>query len=355
MTPCSLTSIRKSITYMLTLAALYSFASVIGCDGGTEPEPDTTVEQRLATSLHGTAQGMRHWYESAQGGFEGLTGIAYDDLNCKTCHVEPSACRTCHSDSKALAPSQNDENCLGCHGFQGAEIAAGLGDYHRDVERLKCRDCHNSNEVHGDGTVYQSLYEPGAMTTRCSNTGCHDTISSNEFHDNHAVETVVTCYNCHFEHEVQGLDKFPFDHFKDWKFLLRRDRGGGEFKIDIGNMLTVTYQGKAFVAIGPYYAHTVDKNAVTDCGDCHNNEYVQEYEDSGKIIIATWNESEGALVPNIKGKGIIPIPPGWETELEFAFATYEDDGQGGGRWVRLQPSQVGMHMLFARPLEDLPK
>jgi hypothetical protein len=361
---------HKAILHMLVSAALLVTVAVTGCDGGSEQKPDTTVEENLATSLHGTARGMEYWYDAEQGGFEGLTGVAYDDLSCKSCHVNPSACGTCHEDSRALSLAQSDNNCLGCHGFQGAEISAGLTDYHRDVEGLRCKDCHNANEVHGNGTIYESLYSPGAMTTRCGNKGCHGAISSNDFHTNHAgdspvgdkmecaachVQSVVTCYNCHFEYEVQGLGKFPFDHFKNWKLLLRRDRGDGELKIDAGNMLTATYQGKAFVAIGPYFAHTIDKNAVTSCEDCHNNEYVQEYKNTGKIVIATWNEAEGALVPNIKGKGIIPIPPQWETALEFGFATYEDDGQGPGRWVRLDPTEVGMQMLFAQPLEALPE
>jgi hypothetical protein len=362
--------ILKPTTFSLPIAALVTLTCVTGCGKTTEPDAGGRVKQKLAASLHGTARGMQYWYDSAQGGFEGVAGLAYGELDCESCHVEPDDCAACHSDSEAPGTAGQDENCLGCHGFQGAEIAAGLSDCHRDIEGFECANCHDSNEAHGDGTVYQSLYQHGAMTTRCDNSGCHDSISSNEFHDNHAganpigdemecaachVRSVVTCYNCHFEYEVQGLGKLPFDHFKDWKFLLRRDRGDGEPKIDVGNLLTVTYQGKAFVAIGPYYAHTVEKNAVTDCGDCHNNEYVREYEDTGKIVVATWDESQRALVQNLKGKGIIPIPPSWETDLEFAFATYEEDGQGAGRWVKLEPTQVKMQMLFARPLEGLPK
>jgi len=359
------------MSHLLLSATSVLILAAIGCgDGDSGQEPDTSVQENLATSLHGTARGMKYWYEAEQGGFESLTGVPYDDLGCKTCHVNPGVCGTCHGESSTLAIAQDDGRCYGCHGFQYAEIEAGLTDYHRDVEGMKCKDCHGADEVHGDGNFYQSLYSPGAMTTRCDNSGCHDAVASNEFHDNHAgdspagdkmecaachVQSVVSCYNCHFEYEVQGLGKFPFDHFKDWKFLLRRDRGDGELKIDVGNVLAVEYQDKAFVAVGPYYAHTVSKNAVTACEDCHNNEYVQEYKSTGKIVVAAWNEGEGALVPNIKGKGIIPIPPGWEGALEFDFATYEEDGQGSGRWVKLDPSEIGKQMLFARPLEALPE
>ena len=385
---------RKSITCLFLSVGVLLYVAAGGCGEDSTHKPDATVQNKLATSLHATTRGMEYWYEREQGGFETLTGIPYDELSCKTCHVDPTSCGTCHSTaqaaelsepvgsshaaapsaavvtSRAIVPSQGDGDCLRCHGFQSAEIFFHLSDYHRDVEGLGCRDCHNSDEIHGDGTAYNSLHEPGAMTTSCSNKDCHDAVASNEFHDNHSgespighkmecaachVQSVVTCYSCHFESEVQGLGKFALGQFANWKFLLRRDRGDGELKIDTGNMLTATYQGKAFVALGPFYAHTVNKNAVTDCGDCHNNEYVQEYNNTGKIVIATWNETEGMLVANIKGKGIIPIPPDWRETLEFDFATYDDDGQGTPEIIQLEPSEVGKQMLFAEPLEALPE
>ncbi len=310
-----------------------------GCSKRASNAPEATIEERLATSLHGTARGIEYCYESAQGGFESITGIPHDDLACKSCHVEPGNCSACHGSATGAA----------------AEVPKGAG---------------KGGEVHGDGAFYNSLLEPGAMTTRCDNESCHGTVPSNDFHDQHAgdnppgarmecaachVQSVVTCYNCHFEYEVEKGQKLAFGHFKNWKFLLRRDRGGGELNVDTGNILAVTYQGKAFVAVAPFYAHSIGRSAISDCGDCRNNEYVQEHKDTGKIVITTWNDQESALVPSIKGKGIIPVPPDWRTSLQFSFATYDEGGPEPPGWIEISPSEVGMQMLFAEPLGGLPE
>jgi predicted CXXCH cytochrome family protein len=347
-----------------------------GCGKGSSHEPDLTVTERLASSLHVTTHGIEYWYESAQGGFETLTGVPYEALECGSCHVETGACESCHGTeqggtrAETALPAQSDADCYGCHGNQYAEaMIQGLSDYHRDALGLMCTDCHHADEVHGDGTSYNSLHDPGAIKARCENSGCHQGLESNEFHDAHAgaqhsgadmecaachVQSVVTCYNCHFEYEVQGYGKLAFGQFKNWRFLLRRDRGDGNPKIDVGNLLTATYQGKAFVAVAPYFAHSISKNAIGSCEDCHDNEYVREYNQTGKIVVASWDEGAGGLVPNIKGSGVIPIPPDWRTSLEFGFATFDEGGPEPPGWVELKPSEVGMQMLFAEPLEALP-
>lgn len=379
--------VRMRLSCLALCAGLACLAA--GCSKRASNAPETTIEERLATSLHGTARGIEYWYESAQGGFENITGIPYDDLACKSCHVEPGNCSICHGSATSAAadipegtgkggegagapalPPQSDEDCYGCHGNQFVELLNGLSDYHRDVLGLTCSDCHESDEVHGDGASYNSLLEPGAMTTRCDNESCHGTVPSNDFHDQHAgdnppgarmecaachVQSVVTCYNCHFEYEVEKGQKLAFGHFKNWKFLLRRDRGGGQLNVDTGNILAVTYEGKAFVAVAPFYAHSISRTAISECGDCHNNEYVQEYKDTGVIVITAWDDQESALVPNVKGKGIIPIPPDWRTSLQFSFATFHDGGPEPPGWIEISPSEVDMQMLFAEPLSGLPE
>ncbi len=355
----------------LALALLYA-----GCSERSPQEPNISIQERLMTSLHGTANGIRYWYQSAQGGFESITGIPYDDLECKSCHVEPGECDACHTGGTPdgvrdiAAPAQSDDECYTCHSNQYVEDAIpGLTDVHRDELGYQCKDCHDADDVHGDGRSYLSMLEAGAITAGCENPGCHETIQTNEFHSAHAGETpegaamecsachvrsVVTCYNCHFEHEVGGQGKLSYGQFTGWKLLLRRDRGDGNLKIDAGNMLTVTYQGKAFVAIAPYHAHTINTTAVTACGDCHGNQYVQEYESTGKIVLVSWDGGEGRFVQNLKGRGIIPIPPDWRTALDMDFATFVTSG-GTPRWVRIEPTEVGMQMLFARPLEGMPQ
>jgi hypothetical protein len=370
-------TVKKPSKTLVAFLALFLGLST-GCSKRSSQEPETPREQdivdKLTTSLHGTTRGMEYWYGSAQGGFESLTQIPYDDLACKDCHVEPETCEFCHSGSAGAgalpSPSQEDEDCYGCHSRQYAEFTRGVTDYHRDELGYQCRTCHKASDAHGDGNIYNSMFEPGAIKASCSEGGCHQSLPSNTFHDYHGssdpiapdmecaachAQSVVTCYNCHFEYEVEGMGKFSYEQITGWKLLLRRDRGDGNLKIDAGNLLAVTYAGNAFVALAPYHAHTIDRNAISSCEDCHNNEYVREYRDTGKINVVTWNETTGALEPNIKGKGIIPVPPDWRTSLEFDFVTYSEMPPAPPEWVRLIPGQVGKQMLFARPLEGLPQ
>jgi hypothetical protein len=367
----------RTLQTAITVCAILITALAPGCSKRSSNEPESNgggdIAGKLATSLHGTTRGMQYWYESAQGGFEELTGIPYDDLACKECHVEPETCEFCHSGSagaRAEAPhsvTQTNEDCYGCHGNQYAEALNGLTDYHRDVLDFQCNDCHGADDAHGDGVEYVSMHEAGAIKARCSNSDCHNSMPSNTFHDYHGgadpigadmecaachAQSVVTCYNCHFEHEVEGYGKLAYDQMTGWKFLLRRDRGEGKLVVDVGNLLAVTYQGKAFVTLAPYHAHTISKNAVSGCDDCHNNDYVREYLDTGEIKVVTWNEQHGFLEPNIRGSGIIPIPPDWRTSLRFDFVTYDDLVPG---WTRLVPSETGKQMLFAEPLEGVPQ
>jgi hypothetical protein len=349
-----------------------------GCSkrASQEPEPsgNQDIVDKLTTSLHGTARGIEYWYESAQGGFESFTQIPYDDLACKECHVEPDNCRFCHSGSSSFGPDrsppQSDEDCYGCHSRQYAELTMGVTDYHRDELGYQCRTCHKASDAHGDGVIYNSMLEPGAIKASCSSSLCHQSLPSNIFHDYHGGEnpiapdmecaachaqSVVTCYNCHFEYEVEGSGKLPYALFTGWKLLLRRDCGDAGMKIGVGNLLAVTYAGNAFVALAPYHAHTIDRNAVTDCGDCHNNAYVHEYRDTGGIDIVRWDDVSETLVPNIQGKGIIPVPPDWRASLKFDFVTFREMPPAPPEWVRLTPGAVGTQMLFAQPLEGLPQ
>jgi hypothetical protein len=340
-----------------------------GCSNDDDEGPPgvgVNVEELLETSQHGTTRGMEYWYEEEQGGFESLTGVPYSQLGCFGCHVEPSECTTCHEETKAFVDTPTDDKCLACHGRQGAEMNHGFTDVHRDAGMM-CADCHGANTVHGDGEPENSMLVGNTIEVRCTDSGCHENVPGNTFHGVHGdnmecaachTQSVVNCYNCHFESEVAGVGKIAFGQFKNWRLLLLRDReDGSDPKIDVGNFMTLTYEGKAFVAMAPFYAHTISKNAIEDCDDCHNNEYVEEYEQTGQIVMSTWNEADSTLAPSIKGKGIIPVPPDWETSLIFEFATLDPDNPdnpGGRKWIRVEPTEVGHQMLFAEPLEGLP-
>jgi len=366
-------------TVSCALALFFSSLVLLSLScGKNSPEGpgDSTAEirEKLALSLHGTAAGIEHWYAEANGGLETVTQIPYSELKCDACHIDPDRCELCHSEDVASAgplasPVQSDDDCYGCHGQQYAEVTNGLPDSHREAG-MKCSDCHRPDDVHGDGNQYSSLHDEGAIDADCSSGGCHASIEQNAFHDTHAGDSpqgpaidcaachstsVVTCYNCHFEYEVAGYGPLSHAQFTGWKFLVQREIGGGQKRITLGNFQTVTYQGKAFIAIAPFFAHTVAADAITDCADCHDNDYVQEYDETGKILIAEWNEPQKKIVPNVKGKGIIPVPPDWQTSLRFGFVTYDDSGPEPPRWEPFTPTEIGTQMLFAEPLESLPR
>ncbi len=329
-----------------------------GCDDDESPQPvPPTVEELLTASLHNTTRGMEYFYETEQGGFEALTGVSYDALSCKNCHVTPATCSQCHTDDTPTAGAEvEDSKCLVCHGRQGAESNQGFSDVHRTAG-MGCGDCHSADDVHGDGATHNSMLEPGVILAKCTN--CHGTDSSplpeNLYHSTHGanmecsachVQSIVTCYNCHFETEVNEQRKVAYGQFKNWKFLLKRKDTG---KIDVGNFMTLTYEGKAQLVFAPFYAHTVSSNAISSCGDCHNNAFVQEYTNTGEIQVVTWN---GTALEH--PEGIIPVPPDWETALQFDYVTITAPGTPP-TWGSITPTEVGKQMLFAEPLDGMPQ
>ena len=314
------------------------------------------------TGLHMTRKGMETWYSAENGGFELLTGVPYHDLGCKDCHrsdqpswKEPN-CRDCH---EIQDPHVNDDNCLRCHGRQAAEInKLELTDVHRDAG-MGCTDCHSRDDSHGDGSTYESMFEPGAMDVRCED--CHESPSSNDYHMLHSetvdcsschTQTVLACYNCHFDSEVLGKGKVAYGQFKDWKFLLNRNG-----KVYPGTVQTLKYgrvdQGTdgTFTAIAPYYSHSVARNAVV-CEDCHESAAMEEYLSTGRIRAVQWNPETEKLE---QATGVIPVPPDYETALKFHSVDWDGvtrDGNGKPVWTFFKAETDAFQMIekYGAPL-----
>lgn len=318
----------------------------------TLPSPPSPAEL-LSTSLHYTTAGMAYFYSAQNGGFENLTGIPYENLACKNCHVDPNNCGTCHS-KEGDVPTDN--SCLNCHGRQKAEIALGYTDVHKS-QGFVCAKCHDEEDVHGDGKSYNSMFE-GAIHVNCYD--CHTTLPSTTAHNTHLksltdrnddeldcsachVKSVVTCYNCHFESEVNLGQKVAYGRFHNWKFLVKRNG-----KVSAGNIMTITYQGKAFVVVAPFYGHTVYKpDPSTICDECHRNSFVQEYNSSGTMTLVRW------LADSLKlkySKGTIPVPGNWRDALKLSYVTKDEEG----KWVHLKDEADLKQILFCEPLDKLP-
>jgi hypothetical protein len=302
-------------------------------------------DEYYETSLHRTGMGKQTFYnEVPNGGFEKYTGVPYSGLVCQGCHTPglgygtvqgERGCASCHEDDNPQLGAQVDANltdgvCGPCHGRQKAEaLVHQFSDVHRDAD-MDCMACHTLEDMHGDGNPYVSMLDDGAIDSKCSD--CHSDVASNMYHNTHAeniscsachIQSVVTCNNCHFESEVEVHQKIAYGQFKNWKFLLNRDG-----KVDIGNYQSVTHNGKAVVAFGPYYAHTIAKDAVS-CGDCHGNAATTQWHDEGVIDVVVWDETKGD--PNgknlVQTQGIIPIPPNYfEGGLRFDMVTLNEPG-----------------------------
>lgn len=373
------------------------------------------------TSLHKTRAGKPRHYNAEHGGFEVLTGVPYDSLVCKGCHdplntttpvpYAPS-CFDCHRDTDADADTNafNDNvpeaTCLGCHSRQNAEKNM-LTDVHRTLG-MDCMDCHSKKEMHGDGTAYASLQEPGALKASCTQAGCHKTgdlvtqigsgrgknraktgVSARavEFHAGHLatndcsachVKSVVACDSCHFDSEVVEKKRYyrqiPQTGFK---FLMNKD----------GKVRTATYQALtwgssdadeadvSFYVLEPYVAHSIGDGADVTCEDCHvyraedgslrGNAALSGYLESGQIRANQWvPEQVDDLNPATFGKllapkGTIPVPPDWETALlfDFVYWTLAPDAAvvkdpSGANWNFLKTGADMVHMPYGSPLSD---
>lgn len=290
------------------------------------------------TSLHKTREGKRTWYKAANDGFEKITNIPIENVNCLKCHPGTKA------DGTPINPATYDPDCADCHNFaQGTRVPDDIclkchtrqrrereiyglsADVHY-AKGFRCMSCHTQREMHGDGRTYSSWLDPGATDAKCENPGCHPTISSTPAHTLHPnvhctachARTVITCYNCHFESELTPAKiKRPYGILRDFLLLVRRMPEG---KIYSGTIMTITYQGKSFVTIAPYRAHLIlPKDSTRKCSECHNNANVRTYNQTGQLYVVKWDT---ALKRLINTKGVIPVPPDWKTSLLFDFVDY---------------------------------
>lgn len=285
-------------------------------------------------SLHYTARGMEYWYEAEQGGLEKITGIPYDKLGCKGCHN--GGCDVCHKaetaqkDCKQLSYTKDAATklnmCLTCHAREksmiGIDHKAGQDDVHI-AQGMVCTDCHSTREMHGDGTLYDSMKQPGAMDTQCEN--CHDEVKPTESHTVHKdrldckachVRHVVSCTNCHFDTMVKkGERKARPVH--DWVFLMNY-----EDKVSSANMQTfVVGENKTFLMFAPHMSHSIMKKG-RECDACHATEIVNQVQ-KGALKL-TWLEMIDDKLVNLKG--VIPVVDG--VDYDCAYDNFVD-----GKWI----------------------
>ncbi|MFO7749440.1 MAG: hypothetical protein R6V54_05050 [Desulfobacteraceae bacterium] len=309
----------------------------------------------FSSSLHHTGEGMRYWYE-AEDGFMQISKIPYDELGCKNCHVK--SCDTCHVKETekgcaySIKKAQNSNTCLKCHAREKATIKMDESSKCRDVHRsayLTCVDCHTHREIHGDGTPYKSMREPGAMDAACSN--CHTETSerypaipdttSHYVHNGELecnachVSNTMNCYNCHFGvlEKTKSKPKSFAAKVKDFLLLVKY-----QGKVTSGNFQTlVGKNNEPYISYVPFFTHSITKNA-RKCESCHGTEAAK--------TLAEGKELKGAIFENNTltfRKGVIPLVP---ELLKWPFLEKKD-----GKWVAFDPETPPLVQLgvYAEP------
>lgn len=292
---------------------------------------DTTQEGSFfLKSLHSTTGGMAYWYDKKNGGLETLTGIPYqsDKLDCLNCHV--ASCDRCHAieaegrSSYSTQTAKNQDICLSCHkrakAIRSIDTAKNQSDVHV-ASNMQCMDCHSVRDVHGDGKVYTSMKEQGAIDPQCEK--CHGTIAPSTSHKIHGgkleckachIRRVVSCTNCHFDTIVNEKKRVDIK-VTDWVFLMNYNG-----KVTSANMQNFVVSGdRTFLIFAPQNSHSVMRTG-RECGDCHATDIVEKV--CKGTLQLTWFEN--GEVRNIKG--VIPVVDG--VAYEAVYQNYQD-----GKWI----------------------
>jgi hypothetical protein len=352
----------KRFTFVSFSGAIVAAVLLLyGCGGESTKVSTVSIEEAFRTSLHATRAGKVTWYSKANGGFETLTNIPVPE-GCMKCHPGTKAdgtpidtatyqpgCDDCHTSPGSPV---SDQICLKCHSRQAREMAF-YSDAHR-AKGFRCMSCHTLEDVHGDGKQYASWLDEGAVKIRCEH--CHRSLADNQAHNIHKndvdclachTQSIVSCYNCHLQSEIQGKVKRPHTLLKDYMLLLRRKSTG---KVYSGTIMTLNYNDKTILVVAPYRAHTIAKNA-RKCEDCHDNAVIREYNQTGKITLTRW---DGSKIVNTKG--IVPVPPDWQTAFQVDFVDYTGDPTSPTtdptKWVFLKSGADLKQMLYAEPLTN---
>ena len=251
-------------------------------------------------------------------------------------------------------------DCLGCHSREKAIITLNIPDVHRTAGKT-CMFCHKSNDVHGNGTTYNSMFEPGAIAADCSNPDCHPTLPpTHAANDPHAgklhctschASTNLTCYSCHFESQVV-MKKRALKQVTGFMFLVNRTKDN---KVHPATYQSLTYQGNTWITFGPSVAHTIVKTGARTCDKCHGTSVtaIQNYNASGIIKFGTWNSTDSTLTHMT---GVIPMPSDWQRSLKMDYVVYNgnpsDPVAPSKNWSLLDDITDGSHMLYATPLTN---
>ncbi|MDI9646699.1 MAG: cytochrome c3 family protein [Archaeoglobales archaeon] len=315
-------------------------------------------EENFYSSLHYTRQGKITFYSASNGGIEIITQKPIEDFGCIKCHGSTKAngdpiitenykpdCYDCHV---TIGDKVEDSRCLECHARQRTEILLNLSDVHSE---MSCKDCHSKEDIMGDGKHYPTLLKRDTMV-RCEN--CHE-YNGSAAHNLHGKlyctschqSTVISCYNCHLE-SAENHQKRAFRAIEGFEILVNY-----KGKVYPANFMTAVYNNKTFVTIQPFYSHSITERGK-DCSECHGNEIIKSYLQTGKIVMTRWSENN-KTISSIKG--IVPLPENWKSALVFDYITYIGDPSSPVKpepwnWTFVKNESDLMQICCAEPLTD---
>ena len=172
-----------------------------------------SIVDGYATSLHnGTGQKRKVTIRSGLSGPEDFDLLPQHQIegyttNCATCH---GTCGNCHivrppigggglmNGHEFIKTPDMLNTCITCHTSRGGHAYLGVAtgtkpDVHLTEMGFECMDCHNPNEIHGDGEMVEQRYAYDKLPT-CDD--CHTGIASeNTYHAVHYDD--FNCQVCH--------------------------------------------------------------------------------------------------------------------------------------------------------------
>ncbi|MEW6004020.1 MAG: hypothetical protein AB1695_01775 [Stygiobacter sp.] len=174
----------------------------------------TDVYLKAKNSLHEQGWGqksmvcLRSGLENIPTGYNMLSDKMKEgyEKNCAKCHA---GCGDCHvnrppaggggliSGHQFVKPDMRD-HCVTCHSSRGGhayfgQAAGTVPDIHLTRRGFTCMSCHKTDEVHGDGKIYDQRYKMPQMP-EC--TDCHKGLENkNIYHTTHL--NTFSCNTCH--------------------------------------------------------------------------------------------------------------------------------------------------------------
>ena len=245
---------EKALVHEEFLGSIHNTQDCIACHGGVagivgkdpahegmvrDPLEDSSqacdmchsaATEHASTSLHQTLDGFRTTLSERGADFEAPEMQAALANHCSDCHT---TCGQCHisrptSQGGGLLDghevermASTSDTCVACHGARVANEYQGEnegveGSVHWLDNAMPCYDCHEVDQLHGDGTEYSHRYDgaPGVACLECHEEAApgQTTVKQHQIHSDkvdcyvcHVSGPYKNCFDCHVSLDDEGL------------------------------------------------------------------------------------------------------------------------------------------------------